>query len=382
MTTTTSTVTTPTATDRPRRPTPPAGRGRAATPASRGRIALLALGGACLLVGLNAALLLLGVWAPVASDRLPDVHGMVMVLGFLGTLISLERAQAIGRPWAYLAPALLGAGGLTLASGSPLVLGQLLLVEGCLMFGAVYLALWRRAPLPLVAVQVVSVLPALLASALWLVVDIGPLIALLAAFLVLTIAAERAELAQLSMGRRAVPTLVGLASVLAVSAAASLAWPDAALRVFGATVLATAAWLARDDVARRMIHTDGLRRYNAAALLAGYFWLGAAGLTWLLAGVPEQHATYDIVIHATFLGFGVSMVMAHAPIILPAVLGRSLPYRPVSWVPLIALHVGMLARVVGVVGDWTPLWQAGSVLALTALLLFVVVSLVLVVRAR
>ena len=42
----------------------------------------------------------------------------------------------------------------------------------------------------------------------------------------------------------------------------------------------------------------------------------------------------------------------------------------------------MLARVVGVVGDWTPLWQAGSVLALTALLLFVVVSLVLVVRAR
>ena len=33
-------------------------------------------------------------------------------------------------------------------------------------------------------------------------------------------------------------------------------------------------------------------------------------------------------------------------------------------------------------GTLTPLWQAGSVLALTALLLFVVVSLVLVVRAR
>ncbi|HRN65649.1 MAG TPA: hypothetical protein PLA98_12495, partial [Alicycliphilus sp.] len=36
--------------------------------------------------------------------------GQIMVLGFLGTLISLERAQAIGRPWAYLAPALLAAG--------------------------------------------------------------------------------------------------------------------------------------------------------------------------------------------------------------------------------------------------------------------------------
>lgn len=74
--------------------------------ATRGRVLLVALGGVALLSGLNAALVRLEVWAPVASDRLGDVHGQVMVLGFLGTLISLERAQALGRAWAFLAPAL------------------------------------------------------------------------------------------------------------------------------------------------------------------------------------------------------------------------------------------------------------------------------------
>ena len=146
----------------------------------RWRVALLGLGGASLLAGLDAALVALGVWAPVPAAHLPGVHGMVMVLGFMGTLISLERAQALRQPWAYLAPALLGSGGITLAAGLP-VLGQLLLVQGAVAFLAVYLALWRRAPLPLVAVQVLSTIPALAAAALWFRVDLAALIPLLAA---------------------------------------------------------------------------------------------------------------------------------------------------------------------------------------------------------
>ena len=124
--------------------------------AVRGRVALVALGGASLLSGLNAALVRLELWAPVSDSRLGDVHGQVMVLGFLGTLISLERAQALGRAWAFLAPALLGAGALALVSPAPPLLGQLLQVEGAALFVATYEALWRRAPRPLVAVQALS----------------------------------------------------------------------------------------------------------------------------------------------------------------------------------------------------------------------------------
>jgi hypothetical protein len=47
-----------------------------------------------LLAGLDAALMLLGVPAPVTVDRFPNVHGVVLVLGYVGTVVALERAVA------------------------------------------------------------------------------------------------------------------------------------------------------------------------------------------------------------------------------------------------------------------------------------------------
>lgn len=361
-------------------PAPPRPTASGRRPA-RGRVALLALGGACLVAGLDAALLAVGVWAPVDAAHLPGVHGMVMVLGFMGTVIALERAQALRQPWAHLAPGVLGAGGITLAAGQH-ALGQLLLVQGCILLLAVHLALWRRAPVPLVAVQVLSVVLAGAAAALWIVVDLAALICLLAGFLVLTIAAERAEMAQLTMGRRAVPTLVALGSWVALAAASTLVWPDAGARAFGLGVLVVATWLLRDDVPRRMIRTVGLRRYNGTALLGGYIWLAVAGLTWLVGGMPSDDATYDLVIHTTFLGFGVSMIMAHAPIIFPTVIARPLPYRGVLWLPLVVLNASLLARVLGDLTGRGPLWTAGSVGTVIALVLFAVTAVGVVVRGE
>ena len=51
-------------------------------------LVLLAPAGIALLAGLDVALMLLGLPAPVRVDRLPEVHGMLMVLGFVGTLIA------------------------------------------------------------------------------------------------------------------------------------------------------------------------------------------------------------------------------------------------------------------------------------------------------
>ena len=97
-----------------------------------------------LLAGLNASLLLLGLPAPINISRLGDVHGSLMVLGFLGTVIALERAVALRQRWGFLSPALLGIGGVALLTPAPRALGQALLVLGCLALSAVYAALWRR----------------------------------------------------------------------------------------------------------------------------------------------------------------------------------------------------------------------------------------------
>lgn len=341
---------------------------------------LLLLGGVSLLAGLDAGLVRLGVWAPVASQRVGDLHGPVMVLGFLGTLISLERAQALRNPLAYLAPALLGAGAATLLSGAPPLLGKLLLFDGALAFTAVLVALWVRAPLPLVAAQALGAFFAALAAGLWLRLDVAAVLPLLAVFLIITIAAERAELAQLVMGPKAMPTLLALTCLLAVGGVVGLFAPGPGLRILGFATLAVALWLVRDDVGRKMVRSDGLRRFNAAALLAGNAWLAVAGLIWLIVGQPVTRGAYDIAVHGVFLGFGMSMVMAHAPIIFPAVLGRPLPYRRAFWVPLVALHAGLVLRFAGDLAGLDLLWRTGGIVNVVSLVLFVVVAVSAVLR--
>lgn len=322
-----------------------------------------------MLAGLNAALLLLGLWAPVHAAGLPALHGMLMVLGFLGTLISLERAVALRAGWGFLAPVLLGAGALALLTPAPAVLGQLLLVNGTTVLCAVYVQLWRRSQDTTVAVQLLGAVLALLAAALWIRVDVIHLVALLSGFIVTTIAAERVELARISLPPRAEVVVLGLVGVVALGAATQMIWPVAGALLFGLALVALAGYLGWHDVARRLIRARGLPRFAAAAMLAGYLWLASSGLLWVAGGPMGVPAWYDLVVHGVFLGFGMSMVLAHAPVILPAVLKIALPYHPVLWLPLVVLHTGMMVRMTGMVMQVSTVWQIGGVLTIAALIL-------------
>lgn len=326
-----------------------------------------------MLGGLDAALLLLGVPAPVTTDRLPEVHGMLMVLGFVGALVCLERSVALGRKVGYLAPALLGLGGVLLLSPAPLVAGKAALVAGMLGMCGVYVPLWRRQRDDAVLVQALGAVLGAGAAAMWLGgLDIPPMLPWLAGFLVLTIAGERLELARLALGPKAGPTLVLLSSGLLAGAVASLLWPVVGYPLLGLTLVALTGWLLVHDVARRTIRARGLTRFMAGSMLAGWAWLLVAGMVWTVHGAALDGPAYDAVIHATFLGFTISMVMAHAPVILPSVVRRPLPYRPVLWAPLVLLHASLLVRLW--LGDGLglqPAWQVGGVLNVVALLLFV-----------
>lgn len=345
------------------------------------RFGLLALGGVSLLAGLDAALLLLGLPAPVGGDHLPGLHGMLMVLGFLGTLIALERAVALRAGWGFLAPGLLGAGAVALLSPAPPVLGRLLLLHGCLVLAVLYVALWRRSREATVLVQLLGAVLAGCAALLWLRVEVFDLVPLLAGFVVLTIAAERVELARISVPDSAPRVLLGAAAGLSLAALLAVAWSPGGGHLFGAVLLGLVGYLLRNDVARRLVRSSGLPRFSAAALLAGYAWLALAAAVWLVVGRPAGAAAYDVVVHGTFLGFAVSMVMAHAPVILPAVLSVRLPYRPLLWVPLGVLHAGMVVRVLGLGVAGGVVWQLGSVVTVAAVLLLVVAALVLAVTA-
>ena len=353
---------------------------RTATPAPRTRRTrrglLLLPAGLCMLAGLDGALLLLGVPAPVSTDRLPDVHGVLMVLGFVGTLVALERAVALGRPLGFAAPVLLGAGGLALLSPAPLAAGQAMLVGGTGALVVLYVPLWRRQRDEAVLVQALGAVLGAGGALLWLAgLEVAVLLPWLAGFLVLTIGGERLELARLVMGPAAGPVLVLLAAVLSLAVLLSLLVPAVGHPALGVAVLSLGGWLAAHDVARRTVRSPGLPRFLAAGMLGGYAWLAVAGGIWALGGAAYEGARYDAVVHAMFLGFTLSMVMAHAPVILPAVLRRPLPYHPGLWAPLVLLHGSLLLRTW--LGDGlgvTGVWQVAGVLNVAALVLFVVVA--------
>ena len=159
------------------------------------------------------------------------------------------------------------------------------------------------------------------------------------------------------------------------STVGTLLWPSPGYPLLGATLLALVAWLVRFDVARRTVRATGLTRYMGVSLLAGYCWLAVPALTWLLVGAVPSGPGYDAVVHSVMLGFVISMIMAHAPVILPAVVRRPLPYTPLMYGPVMLLHLSLLLRIaVGDVRGVGPAVTIGGALGVVAILAFVAVA--------
>jgi hypothetical protein len=205
----------------------------------------------------------------------------------------------------------------------------------------------------------------------------------LAGFLVLTITGERLELSRFTGASRVARALFLLsAGLFCTGLVVSLFAEAVGVRVAGAGLVALAAWLVRYDIARRTIRTAGLPRYMAVALLTGYGWLAAGGALWLASGRMVDGSAYDAMLHSVFLGFVISMIFAHAPVIVPAVLGRPLPFRRIFYLPLALLHATLLLRVVAGDAAGNRLsWQWAGSLNEVALLLFIALAASAVIRS-
>ncbi|MFD1936648.1 hypothetical protein ACFSKW_34770 [Nonomuraea mangrovi] len=335
-----------------------------------GRLPMLAGAACALLAGLYGGLALLLPASP-APEALTREHGPLMALGFLGTLISLERAVALRRSWGYLAPALSALGALCLAAGAELP-GRLALTTGAGWLAGVYLTLLRRRLSRETLMQLGGALAWYAGGLLWLAGRPVPeLVAWFAAFHVLTIAGERLELAHVGDLRPgAAHALTAAAALLGAGAACSVWQPAAGARVTGTGLLVVAGWLAWHDVARRTVRGRGLPRYAAVCLLTGYGWLATAGALWATTGLAAGSYLYDAALHALFLGFVMSMVFGHAPVILPAVLRIRLPYHPVLYAPVALLHASVAVRVGGDLAAAGRMRTVGGLLAEVALLMF------------
>ena len=356
---------------------------------ARERLPLLFVGLLCLVAGLWGGLVLLGL--PVPTLRRAGYaldHGLMMALGFLGTVISLERAVALGKPWAFTAPAAAGTGGLALLLGFPAA-GQLLLLVASGVLLVVYVVVYRIQPALHLKVQAGGAACWSVAMFVWLAGgQVVGLVPWLVGFLVLTILGERLELARIAMlTPTSVRRFLAAAGLLVAGSALTLAAGEIAVigaRIAGLGLAALAVWGMRYDPARRTIKVPGVTRFMAVCLLGGYVWLFAGGVVWVVVGELDRASTvYDAALHAVFLGFVMSMIFGHAPVIVPAVLRIRMPFHRWLYIHVALLHASLAVRLVG--GDWRAsdlALRVGGVGNELAVLLFIIASALAVLRAR
>ncbi len=345
------------------------------------RVPLLMLGFAALFAGVAAGLARFGWQVPGAG--LAAVHGPLMASGFFGTVIGLERAVALRRRWAYAAPLFSGLATLASLLAAPASLAPAFATVGSAVMVAASVSVYRRQRELFTLTLALGALAWCVGNLLWLAA--APTATALPwwiAFLVLTIAGERLELSRfLPPSPAARGIFAAILTVLAAAATLSLAAYAAGTMLLGGGLAALAAWLLRQDIARRTIKARGLTRYIAACLLSGYAWLAAAGVTMVAAGgLGSGAASHDAALHAVMLGFVFSMVFGHAPIIIPSVVRVPVPYSASFYAPLALLHASLLLRVAGdALAD--PQWRAwGGMLNAVALLAFVLGTLAAILR--
>lgn len=368
-------------------PAPAAGGEPATVPASRAgrapvrhRVILLAGGAAMLLTGLNAALLRLGLPAPVDAPGVAQMHGPLMVYGFLTTLICLERAVALravtpASGWAYAAPAAGVLGGLLLiagVAGAPIP-GQLLAGAAwsvaCILLLVIYAVMWRAQSSAALGIQMLGAVAGAGGAALWARgLAIPQIFPWWAALLVLTIGGERLDLARLAFRGRLERRIMGWAGLVVLTLPLTLLTPALGYAALGVVLGVLVVDLASHDIARRTIHGHGAAQLMAACMLGGYAWAFFASLSWLAGGPVQSGYRYDFTVHAITVGFVVSMILAHAPVIVPAIVHRQLPYHPVMWAVWIMLQVGLVVRILAGFREAVGGWQFGGALDVMALL--------------
>lgn len=79
-------------------------------------------------------------WGPSVAVQ----HGPLLVVGVFGTVISLERAVALAKPWAFAAPALSALGAVSMMAG--LSFAPWLSVASCIVAVLVHAVIIRGRP--------------------------------------------------------------------------------------------------------------------------------------------------------------------------------------------------------------------------------------------
>ncbi len=324
--------------------------------------------------GIWGGLLRLGWNLSLTKPELIILHGPLMLCGFIGTLISLERAVASDKQWAFIAPLATALGSILLISGFPQILGQTLILAGSLVLLISFIYFLNLQNSLHTLVMTLGVIFWITGNILWLSgFPVYNSVFWWLGFVLMTITGERLELSRLgniSSKSKSIFLFSGL--IILSGLITGLIIPDIGIRILSGGLILFTIWLISYDIARHTIKNKAITRFIASCLLSGYFWLGICGIIGLYSGNNLlNNVLYDSFLHTFFLGFTFSMILGHAPIIAPAILKINLVYSPRFYIPLIFLHFSLLVRISGGLLNNQEIIKSGGLLNVITLVLFI-----------
>lgn len=341
--------------------------------AQKFRLPLLLLGILALLSGIWSGLNRLGWGLPSPAAPFPSLHGPLMIGGFLGTLISLERAVALKRPWGYGAPLACAVAGLgMLFFPQALVVWQAALLLGSLLLVSIFGSFLKNFPGMAIFTMAAGSTLWVVGNLLWLAGgELSQAVFWWLGFLIITIAGERLELTRyVNLPPAARKLFAGIAIVIVLGLLIAFVDKKVGWYGIGLGYALLALWLLNFDIARRTIRKAGLTRFSALCLLSGYVWLFFSGALMFGYGHVTIGPFYDSVLHSVLIGFVFSMIFAHAPVIFPSILGLPIGYQPLFYGPLALLHASLVLRMIGDIFLIPTLRMWGGLLNAVAIVVF------------
>lgn len=272
-------------------------------------------------------------------------HGAVMVGGFIGTLISLEKIIPLKRKFLVLIPFFSGASIITFFFQEPEVSFVLLAIASAGL-SAVFLTYLIRTKHLIYFVMLCGGLCWLFGNLTLISHKFYPAaFPWWMGFVLFIITAERLELTQfLPVPASSKWLLIGL--LLTYAGGVGYTFHAGGNLLSAAALIGVAIWLMKYDIVGVSIKKNGLPRFIASSLLCGYIAMLITGVFLITLG--NLAFGYDAVVHTFFLGFTFSMIFAHGPVILPGVLGISAkPWHPILYAWLIVLHASLVVRLYG-----------------------------------
>jgi len=314
-----------------------------------------------------------GAYLPIAH------HGVLMAGSFLGTLICLERVATFPDKRAWITVILMALS-LPLFIFNQAQYGVLCLLTGSIGYCWISFSNYRKFRLKGDLIMAIGSVFQLVAYIIFFMTFSYPrAFAGWLLFLVLTIVGERLNLTRfLPVSKKAFYEACFWIGLLLVS---SFLYHLGSRMVVGASMIGLAVWLLRYDIVRVNLKQEGHYHFLGLALMLAYLWLAVTGgLSMLEMGNPYL---YDAVLHSFFVGFVLAMILAHAPIIFPGLLGiQTTPFHPVMYLWLAGLHASLVIRIYGDMTENFELRKLGGIYNGVFFLLYILTVLGLIIQFK